>query len=208
MTATVSITMKPGNTRAIDMASYEPLPGRGLRSIGIWCVLVAVIFLVWLSGMHHVSAQAQPTDTQILELLKKKRSMRCPTNPSEGGCGGTSTSPVEAEIVDIFFDFGSAVLDRRAHASLSALAAGLNRPERAGRRFLIGGHADAMGSKAYNQRLSERRAEAVKRVLVQEFRLPAETLVAVGYGKTRLKNSANPFAPENRRVRIMDSEVK
>lgn len=190
------------------MASCERLPGRGLGTTGVWCALMAMISVALLAGMQHAYAQVQPTDAQILELLKKKRLMRCPTNPSESGCGGASTSPVEAEMVNIFFDLGSAVLDRRAHASLSALAARLNRPADAGRRFLIGGHADAMGSEAYNQRLSERRAEAVKRMLVQEFRLPAQMLVAVGYGQTRLKNSANPFAPENRRVRIMDAEVK
>ena len=202
MTATVSIIMMQGNTRAIDMASYQLLRGRGLRPIGIWCVRVAVIFLLWLSGMHQVSAQVQPTDGRILELLKKRHLMRCPTNPSESGCGGTSTLPFEADVFEVFFNSGSAVLDRRTRANLVVLVARLSRPENAGRRFLIGGHTDAMGSEAYNQGLSERRAEVVKRILVQEFRLPAEMLVAVGYGKTRLKNAANPFAAENRRVQI------
>lgn len=40
------------------------------------------------------------------------------------------------------------------------------------------------------------------------FRLPADTLVAVGYGKTQLKNTTNPFAAENRRVQIANTELK
>lgn len=190
------------------MARHELLCGRESRTMGMWCVLVALISAASLSGMQHVYAQVHPTDAQILELLKKKHLMRCPIHSSETSCGGTSTAPFEAEMFDIVFDFGSAVLDRRAHANLAALAARLSKREDAGRRFLIGGHTDAKGSEAYNQRLSERRAGAVKRILVQEFRLPAETLVAVGYGKTQLKNSTNPFAAENRRVRIVNTEVK
>jgi outer membrane protein OmpA-like peptidoglycan-associated protein len=74
--------------------------------------------------------------------------------------------------------------------------------------FFINGHTDAVGGADFNQDLSERRAEAVKRVLIEEFRLPADTLIAVGYGKTQLKNTTNPFAAENRRVQIVNSEQK
>jgi hypothetical protein len=55
---------------------------------------------------------------------------------------------------------------------------------------------------------TERRAEAVKRILIQEFRLPAGTLIAVGYGKTQLKNTTNSFAAENRRVQIVNTEQR
>ena len=46
----------------------------------------------------------------------------------------------------------------------------------------------------------------MKRLLVDEFKLPADALVPVGYGKQRLKNVADPFASENRRVEIVDME--
>ncbi len=74
--------------------------------------------------------------------------------------------------------------------------------------FLINGHTDAKGSAEYNQDLSEWRAEAVKHLLVQQFGLPPTTLIAVGYGKTQLKNAAYPFAGEKRRVQIVNTEVK
>lgn len=69
----------------------------------------------------------------------------------------------KTDVFDVFFDPSSATLDRHARAILVALAAELNKPENAGRTFLIGGHTDATGSEAYNQLLSERRAAAVKR---------------------------------------------
>ena len=52
-----------------------------------------------------------------------------------------------------------------------------------------------------NRRLSERRAQAVRDFLIQNFRSRA-TLVAAGYGKEQLKNSADPFAAQNRRVQV------
>jgi hypothetical protein len=41
---------------------------------------------------------------------------------------------------------------------------------------------------------AERRAEAVKRVWIEEFRLPGDTLIAVGHGKTQFKTPATRFA--------------
>ena len=43
---------------------------------------------------------------------------------------------------------------------------------------------------------------------ITTFKLPADMVIAVGYGKTQLKNTAARFAGENRRVRIVNTEVK
>jgi outer membrane protein OmpA-like peptidoglycan-associated protein len=70
--------------------------------------------------------------------------------------------------------------------------------------FLIMGHTDARGSAKLNQKLSERRAEAVKKVLVKKYGVAPERLVTVGYGQTHLKNQDDPFAGENRRVQVVN----
>jgi outer membrane protein OmpA-like peptidoglycan-associated protein len=75
-----------------------------------------------------------------------------------------------------------------------------------GHIFLINGHTDAKGGDQYKQTVSAYRVEAVKRILINKFKLPADALLAVGYGKTQLKNTADPFAGENRRVQIVDTE--
>lgn len=49
----------------------------------------------------------------------------------------------------------------------------------------IGGHTDAVGSDGYNQRLSERRADEVRRYLVERWQIAPERLTAVGYGESR-----------------------
>ena len=68
----------------------------------------------------------------------------------------------------------------------------------------IGGHTDAVGSDAFNQNLSERRAATVRWYLVDNFKLPSANLHSVGFGKRRPKNKADVFAPENRRVEIVN----
>ena len=57
---------------------------------------------------------------------------------------------------------------------------------------------------AVDKRLSERRAQSIKAYLVDNFGLTASNLRAVGYGKSRLKNTSDPFAAENRRVEVVN----
>jgi outer membrane protein OmpA-like peptidoglycan-associated protein len=75
-----------------------------------------------------------------------------------------------------------------------------------GATFILAGHTDGKGSLPYNQELSEKRVDTVKRYLVDHFKLSPKDLVAVGYGKTRLKNENDPFGPENRRVQVVNME--
>ena len=70
---------------------------------------------------------------------------------------------------------------------------------------IVAGHTDAKGSESYNERLSDRRAEAVKRYLVERLNIPAENLATTGYGKRHLKNPDQPYAAENRRVQILNT---
>lgn len=53
----------------------------------------------------------------------------------------------------------------------------------------IAGHTDAVGPAAYNQRLSEARARAVQRYLVEQAGLAPERFTTVGYGESQPLNS-------------------
>src|SRR5262249_19094332 len=108
--------------------------------------------------------------------------------------------------IEINFDYNSDVVGSKAMQPLLKLGRVLSNDAYKGTIFLLNGHTDAKGGLDFNQDLSERRAEAVKRVLIEQYKLPADTLVAVGYGKTQLKNKADPFAGVNRRVQIVNTE--
>jgi outer membrane protein OmpA-like peptidoglycan-associated protein len=110
--------------------------------------------------------------------------------------------------IDIDFDFNSAQIGATATPGITALGKALSSPQLANGTFMLAGHTDGKGSDAFNQDLSERRADAVKRYLIARYKLPANNLIAVGYGKTMLKNKDNPLAPENRRVQVVNMAAK
>jgi outer membrane protein OmpA-like peptidoglycan-associated protein len=68
--------------------------------------------------------------------------------------------------------------------------------------FLIEGHTDAVGSDAYNQKLSKARAEAIKKALTIYYVIPAKNLKTVGLGERYLKIPTAEAEAENRRVSI------
>ncbi len=98
---------------------------------------------------------------------------------------------------EVLFDFDSAVLKPGGIAELSRVARVLNRyPETL---IMVEGHTDVTGPEAYNQKLSQRRAGAVKTALVSEG-VRAERIETIGFGESRPVSSDNA---ENRRVNIV-----
>lgn len=106
--------------------------------------------------------------------------------------------------VEINFDFNSAELTPRAEPQLNNLGKALTSTELQGSVVMLGGHTDAKGTDDYNQKLSERRAETVKRFLVDNYKISPDLLMTSGFGKDGLKNTADPYAAENRRVEIVN----
>lgn len=106
--------------------------------------------------------------------------------------------------LDITFEYNSAALSRQAEPQLDNLGRALTGPDLAGAVIMLGGHTDAKGGESYNQELSEKRAETVKKYLVAHYKIAADQLITAGYGKSQMKNAADPFAAENRRVEIVN----
>jgi outer membrane protein OmpA-like peptidoglycan-associated protein len=110
--------------------------------------------------------------------------------------------------LEINFDYNSDRISARSLPAVQALGRALSNPDLKGSTFIVAGHTDAVGSDTYNQDLSERRADSIKRYLVDKSGVPATDLVTVGYGKTKLKDPANPTAEVNRRVQVVNTENK
>jgi outer membrane protein OmpA-like peptidoglycan-associated protein len=106
--------------------------------------------------------------------------------------------------LEINFDYNSDKISAKARPAVETLGKALSNPDLKDSVFLVAGHTDAKGGDAYNQGLSERRAEAIKTYLIQKFGLQAENLMTVGYGKEQLKNKENPLAADNRRVQVVN----
>ena len=110
--------------------------------------------------------------------------------------------------LEINFDYDSAAINAQAMPTASALGNALSSPELKDGVFILAGHTDAKGNVPYNQDLSERRADAIKRFLVENHDIEPSRLVSVGYGKSKLKNAEDPFGGENRRVQVVNMADK
>jgi outer membrane protein OmpA-like peptidoglycan-associated protein len=106
--------------------------------------------------------------------------------------------------LEITFDYNSADITAKSMPSVQALGRALTNPDLRGSTFVVAGHTDAAGLEAYNQDLSQRRADSIKRYLIDKFSIAGTDLVTVGYGKTKLKDPSKPFAEVNRRVQVLN----
>jgi outer membrane protein OmpA-like peptidoglycan-associated protein len=106
--------------------------------------------------------------------------------------------------LEINFEYNSDRISSTALQQVTALGQALSSPELKGSTFVLAGHTDAKGGDAFNQGLSERRADTVRRFLKEKFNIDDGKLVTVGYGRTQLKNTSNPAAAENRRVQVVN----
>ncbi len=110
--------------------------------------------------------------------------------------------------LEINFDYNSADISAKSISSVQALGRALSNAELKGSTFVVAGHTDAAGGEEYNQNLSERRADSIKKYLVDKFGINGSDLVTVGYGKSKLKDPAQPLAEANRRVQVVNMETK
>jgi len=110
--------------------------------------------------------------------------------------------------LEINFDYNSADISAKSLPSVQALGRALSNADLKGSTFVVAGHTDAAGGETYNQDLSERRADAIKRYLVDKYSIAGTDLVTVGYGKSKLKDPSNPLAEANRRVQVVNMENK
>lgn len=103
----------------------------------------------------------------------------------------------------IQFDFNSASIRTESQQALNNLAQALQSVELQNSNFAVEGHTDAKGKADYNQKLSQQRAQAVRDFLKNQG-VAEDRLMAAGKGATELANRDQPFAAENRRVRIVN----
>lgn len=102
---------------------------------------------------------------------------------------------------DMVFDTGSADVKGASAADLQQVAKIMNDYPQT--RVMVAGHTDSVGSNESNQKLSERRANAVKNLLVNNG-VNANRIVAKGYGETQpiASNDTAAGRQQNRRVKI------
>ena len=120
----------------------------------------------------------------------------------------SSPQPPAGPSVNLTVNFanGSTELMPDAIRTLDELGRALASKELEGFRFRIEGHTDTVGSRTYNQSLSERRAVAVVNYIAQKYGVSPARLQAVGMGEDGLLVPTPPQTaePRNRRVQVIN----
>ncbi len=116
--------------------------------------------------------------------------------------GVNRLSTIQLELAGGAFVSGSHELTAEAKTLLEQTAAAIR--ANPGEQVVISGHTDAIGSAAANQKLSERRARAALKYLVEVERLPRQQFLVHGYGelRPRASNATESGRELNRRVEI------
>lgn len=101
----------------------------------------------------------------------------------------------------VFFDFDKSDIKPEYHQELADFASYM-RQQQSFTVVEIAGHTDSVGSDEYNQKLSERRAKAVRDYLVNELGMDTNLFSAVGYGESQpiASNDTDEGRAQNRRI--------
>ncbi|RBA25319.1 outer membrane protein OmpA [Herminiimonas fonticola] len=124
-----------------------------------------------------------------------------PAGAAPAGAAPVPTAEKVTFAADAFFDFDKATLKPEGKAKLDDLASKLNSLNL--EVIIAVGHTDSVGSDAYNQKLSIRRAEAVKGYLVNKG-VDAKRVYTEGKGEKQpvATNKTAAGRAQNRRVEI------
>ncbi|MFC3122317.1 OmpA family protein [Agaribacter flavus] len=136
---------------------------------------------------------------------------RCANTPTSDKVDAVGCSILEEEEVsvslDILFPNNSSVISNPDSDKIEAFVAFMKRYPNT--EAVIEGHTSTVGEAAYNQFLSEKRAQSVRSLLINEYGIDSSRLSAVGYGESRLKFTENTAEAHrlNRRIEVVVSTM-
>ena len=116
------------------------------------------------------------------------------------GCTQYMEQNISKEL-EIKFDSNQSQVKDVYQAEVKAIADFLNKYPQI--ELLIEGHTSKLGSAAYNQKLSQKRAEAVAALLVTRYGIAPQRVKTKGYGESRLLDNGDSKAAHERNRRIL-----
>jgi outer membrane protein OmpA-like peptidoglycan-associated protein len=191
MTAGLAVA---GDTVSADkiLEALKPKPGatRGLSS----------------SPQQAVEAAVHARQTNFVNTLRNRKTRSLSLGERQEIAELAASKPkIDLEIQ---FDYNSADISKGSMTAVQELGKALSDSSLKGSTFVVAGHTDAIGGETYNQNLSERRADTIKKYLSENYGIAGSNLVTVGYGETKPKDPNAPMDPANRRVQVVNMDTK
>ena len=141
----------------------------------------------------------EPSTEDVVKALTPTTKLRSPRGLAIQG----EDKPPSIDLY-VPFEYNSSKLETEALLTLKRLGTALKDTRLSGYQFKIAGHTDAKGSAEYNQKLSERRAEAVRNYILFQYDIEPDRIETEGFGKTQLLDPSKPEDGINRRVQIIN----
>ena len=139
--------------------------------------------------------------TQVLERSKT----RSKTDPPP-----QKRPPIAPELtklptinLDIQFDVDTPIIQPASYQTLGRIADALIHSSLLPYGVLIVGHTESNGRREANAILSQRRADAIRDMLVNTFKIATKRVQSVGLGEEQLRDAAHPNAPVNAQLQIV-----
>ena len=158
------------------------------------------------AGSPQVDTAAQAKETGFVNTLRNRKTRSLSLGERQEIAELAATKPkIDLEIQ---FDYNSADISKGSTTAVQELGKALSSPDLKGSTFVVAGHTDAIGGEVYNQELSERRADTIKKYLTEKYGIAGSDLVTVGYGESKPKDANAPMDPTNRRVQVVNMDTK
>jgi OmpA-OmpF porin, OOP family len=105
--------------------------------------------------------------------------------------------------VSIDFDTDTPVVRPSSYEMVGRIADALVHATLLPYSFLVVGHTDATGRREANVMLSQRRADAIRDVLVNTFKISSKRFQSLGLGEEQFIDPAHPTSKDNLQIRIL-----
>ena len=105
--------------------------------------------------------------------------------------------------VDIQFDTDTPIVRPESYQTMGRIADALVNAKLLPYSFLIVGHTEANGRREANVILSQRRADAIRDVLVNTFKISAKRIQSLGLGEEQFIDQAHPTSTVNQQIQII-----
>ena len=181
----------------------KPATTRGLRNLNVQAVPATPVAPAAPSSAADVTATSPQAPAPLAPDQPDSVTLPAPAPVAATPAANPTVDPAPSVSLAIQFEYNSARVSQASYQTLQQLSRALQSPELLDYRFRIEGHTDAKGQATYNRKLSQSRADEVRRVLVT-LGVAGERLSSTGLGASQLALPSQPYAAENRRVRIVN----
>ena len=139
--------------------------------------------------------------TQVLERSKTRSKTDPP--PNKRPLIAPDLTKLPSINLDIQFDVDTPIVQPASYQTLGRIADALVHSSMLPYGVLIVGHTESNGRRENNVILSQRRADAIRDMLVNTFKIATKRVQSVGLGEEQLLDPAHPNAPVNAQLQIV-----